>query len=93
MKALGALADWLIARLGVLPTTQLRTVMTLLLVIGTGVVYLALAVKSSLVASAKPWTPDTTWLGFLAIMSGLDGATFFAKRVTQHNSVPPAATV
>lgn len=82
MAWLGRGIDWAINRIGLLPMTNLRQVVTLGMVVGTGVVYLALSVKYALVPDTKAWSPGYDWLGFLALMSGLDATQFFAKRKT-----------
>jgi len=64
--------DRLLEWLGKLPTTQARVAITLVLCMGTGIKVLA----------AKDWDPALDWLGFLAAMSGLDAAQFYAKRIT-----------
>lgn len=53
------------------PTTALRVVITILLTVATGVMYFATA-----------FIPSYEWLGFLALMSGLDVAQFHSKRKT-----------
>ncbi len=54
-----------------LPTTNLRILATILLIVGTGVVTLI------------RWTaPPLEWLGFLALSAGLDVAQFHSKRIT-----------
>jgi hypothetical protein len=68
------LLDWL----GKLPTTQARVAVTLLLCLGTGVKYWA----------SRDWDPALDWLAFLAAMSGLDAAQFYAKRVTHVEKAP-----
>jgi hypothetical protein len=84
-------ADAAIERVRVLPTTQLRLVVTLGLVVGTGTVYLLLAVKVALFGLGRPgaqftmWQPATEWLAFLLVNSGLDAAQFFAKRSTDRD--------
>lgn len=54
------------------PTTQLRIVVTLALVIGT-------AIK---IWTSQDWTPEWNWLLFLAGMSGLDVLQHYGKRKT-----------
>lgn len=84
--------DWAIDRIGRLPMTNLRQVVTLGMVIGTGVVYLALSVKYAMVPDTKEWSPGYDWLGFLALMSGLDATQFFAKRKTDATYVAAKRT-
>jgi sterol desaturase/sphingolipid hydroxylase (fatty acid hydroxylase superfamily) len=91
-RLLGVLIDWAIARLGIVPTTQLRVVTTIGLAVATGIVYLGLAIKVSMFGLHNPavpgtettlvWTPSYEWLGFLAVMAGIDTLHFFAKRHT-----------
>lgn len=57
--------------LGKIPTTQVRIVVTLALTIATGVMYFA-----------TDFDPSPHWLGFLALMAGLDVAQFHSKRRT-----------
>ncbi len=57
--------------LGKIPTTQIRVVVTLALTIATGVMYFA-----------TNFDPSIDWLGFLALMAGLDVAQFHSKRRT-----------
>ena len=54
-----------------IPTTQARIVVTIALTVATGVMYFATA-----------FVPGYEWLGFLALMSGLDVAQFHSKRKT-----------
>lgn len=59
------------AWLGAVPTTNLRIVATIVLILATGV------------ATIVRWTPPPLeWLTFLAISAGLDVAQFHSKRVT-----------
>lgn len=53
------------------PTTATRVVITILLTIATGVMYFTTS-----------FAPSYEWLGFLALMSGLDVAQFHSKRKT-----------
>lgn len=59
--------------LGKLPTTNTRIAVTLVLCLGTGIKYW----------TSATWDPALDWLAFLAAMSGLDAAQFYAKRLTQ----------
>lgn len=54
-----------------LPTTQIRVLVTLVVVLATATRYLS-----------DGWVPADSWLVFLGAMSGLDIAQFAAKRVT-----------
>ncbi|KKM16013.1 hypothetical protein LCGC14_1690120 [marine sediment metagenome] len=54
-----------------IPTTQARIVVTIGLTVATGIMYFATA-----------FVPGYEWLGFLALMSGLDVAQFHSKRKT-----------
>ena len=58
------------------PTTATRVVITILLTIATGVMYFATA-----------FIPSYEWLGFLALMSGLDVAQFYSKRKTSWSPI------
>lgn len=58
-----------------LPSTNARIAVTLLCVLGTAARYW----------SSASWEPSVEWLAFLAAMSGLDAAQFYAKRVTFKN--------
>jgi len=58
------------------PTTNLRIIVTLLLVIGTAIRYWAAG------GGPTAWSPDWDWLMFLAAMSGLDVVQHWAKRKT-----------
>jgi hypothetical protein len=93
LRLLARIADGVLARLGVMPTTQARMATTLSLVQATGIVYLGLAIKAELfglhhtvVAGAltqpDTWVPSGEWLAFLVTMSGVDAAQFWAKRAT-----------
>lgn len=63
-------------RLSDFPTTESRVIVTLLVFVATAVGYIA------------GWVvPSTEWLGFLAIMSGLDAAQFYGKRKTYKEPV------
>lgn len=62
----------LLAWLGQLPSTNARVAVTLVCVFGTAVRYWL----------GHGWAPSGEWLAFLAAMSGIDGAVFFAKRKT-----------
>lgn len=71
------LNDWL----GRLPSTNARIAVTLCCVFGTAVRYWA----------SVAWEPSDSWLMFLAGMSSVDGAVFFAKRKTDANHVEAQA--
>lgn len=71
------LNDWL----GKLPSTNARIAVTLLCVFGTAVRYWV----------STAWVPSGEWLMFLAGMSSVDGAVFFAKRKTDANHVEAQA--
>lgn len=58
--------------IGNLPTTNLRIVVTLLLVTGTAVRYWW----------GMSWEPSVSWLAFLGAMSGIDAIQFTQKRLT-----------
>lgn len=79
---LGRGVDWAIERSSRVNMTNLRQQVTLGMVVGTGVVYLALSIKYALIPETKEWSPGYDWLGFLALMSGLDITQFHAKRKT-----------
>ncbi len=60
------------AWLAALPTTNLRILVTILLIAATGVVCLV------------RWAaPPVEWLSFLLLSAGLDVAQFHSKRLTQ----------
>lgn len=63
---------------GTMSTTNLRIYCTLLCVLWTAANYT--------VRTDPLWIPSDSWLGFLAVMSGLDMGQFYAKRKT---SFPP----
>ena len=90
--------DAAITRLGIMPMTNFRQMTTFSLMVGTGVVYLALAVKYVVVEGSRQWEPSIEWLGFLLISAGLDAAQFLGKRKTDaayvaamQGATPPAA--
>ena len=56
-------------------TTSLRIFVTIAVVLGT-------AIRYWMATAERHWEPSLEWLGFLATMSGLDAAQFFAKRKT-----------
>lgn len=61
-----------------LPTTQLRILVTLSIVVATAVRYLAIP---------DPPTELGAWLGFLAGLAGIDTATVIGKRFTTDPAV------
>jgi len=65
-----------------LPSTNLRILMTLVLVFATGVK----VVWPTVVA----WEPTWEWLTFLCVMAGLDITQYTAKRVTSFPPPPPS---
>jgi hypothetical protein len=69
----------LIEWLGKVPTTQARVVVTILCVVATTVRYII-----------GGWVPNLDWLGFLAVMSGLDVTQYYAKRATEFTPPTPA---
>ncbi len=69
--------------LGKVPTTQLRILVTLALVIGT-------AIK---IWRAPDWSPEWDWLLFLAGMSGLDVLQHYGKRLTSWKPTEQANAV
>lgn len=83
--------DWLMTRIGMLPTTNTRILVTLGLIAATGVVYLFLAIKFALVGG-KEWTPAYEWLGFLLLSAGLDVTQFHSKRSTDASYVTAKRT-
>lgn len=80
--AIAALPDRLNGWLATVPSTNARIVVTLALVVGTAIRFWWKG------APASGWE---AWLAFLATMSGIDGAVFFAKRKTQHPQKDGAA--
>lgn len=90
-QALAAIPEKAVTLIGNLPTTNLRIVVTLALVVGTGLVYLAIALTLSLripmpdAQPIAPWEPSGEWLTFLAAMSGLDALQFTTKRMTHRS--------
>ena len=66
------LVDKALEILGNIPTTQLRIVVTLALVVGT-------AIK---IWVSSNWSPEWDWLLFLGGMAGLDVLQHFNKRKT-----------
>ena len=63
----------LFSTIGSLPTTQLRILLTMVVVLGTAVQYLV----------SDQWEPSGEWLMFLASMMGIDTLHFIGKRATQ----------
>lgn len=72
LEFLEKIIDKALELLGKIPTTQLRIVVTLILVIGTAI---KIWVSSS-------WSPEWDWLLFLAGMAGLDVLQHYGKRKT-----------
>lgn len=70
--------NWLWKRLADMPSTNARIFATLLVFLGTAGVYWA---------TGKP--PDVQWLGFIAVMAGVDALQFGAKRAT-FQAQPPS---
>lgn len=75
------ITEWL----ATMPSTNTRIAVTLALVGLTGIAYC--------IAWKAPDGGWEAWLAFLATMSGLDAAQFFAKRKTDKNggASPPSA--
>jgi len=69
-------------KLSEVPTTNLRVVVTLGICIATAAVYLGYALARLWFVAAKAWSPSEVWLLWLATMSGIDAAQFWAKRKT-----------
>lgn len=65
--------DKAFAILAKIPTTALRVIITIALTVATGVMYFTTA-----------FIPSVEWLGFLAMMSGLDVSQYALKRHTEH---------
>jgi hypothetical protein len=78
--------DRFLELIGKLPTTQSRVIVTLGAFLLTTLRYVAsnLSVAGMTV---PPWRPSYEWLGFLAVMSGLDVGAFMAKRTTDASYV------
>lgn len=72
LKLPGKIIDKTLEILGKVPTTQLRIVVTLALVVGT-------AIK---IWTSQNWSPEWDWLLFLAGMAGLDVLQHYGKRKT-----------
>lgn len=70
-------------RLAALPTTTLRVVVALVLVLGTALRYLASAT----------WQPSDGWLLFVGGVLGVETATFFVKRKTEWTPEQRAAAL
>jgi len=89
--------DRLLVLWGKLPTTQARITVTLLCVIATTARYVGS--QQHVLPNGQTqsfWSPSYEWLGFLLLMSGIDAAQYFGKRVTDSGFVaakqgtPPA---
>ena len=65
------------------PTTNMRILMTLGIVLGTAIKYWA----------SSGWVPDIQWLVFLAGMAGLDVWQHYNKRVTTFSPTEHAEAV
>lgn len=78
----------MIERIATLPSTNFRIAVTLFVVVLTAARYLTSGMNFGLF-SMPPFNPGADWLAFLAAMSGLDMAQFWAKRATYRGS-PPA---
>ena len=83
---------------GKLPTTQARVTVTLAAFIATTIRYVVSEVHVLANGSVTSyWQPSYEWLGFLVIMSGIDGLQYFGKRMTDSTYVaakqgmPPAS--
>lgn len=73
-----------------LPSTNARIASTLFLALLTTLRYLSSGMALGTLQIAA-WQPSESWLLFLAAMSGLDLAQFYAKRKTyDETSRPPA---
>jgi uncharacterized protein (DUF1501 family) len=81
---------WLNRWLAAFPSTNGRIVSTLGIVYLTALRYLASGTQVG-AWSVTAWTPSESWLLFLAGMSGLDLAQFYAKRKTQDDVARPPA--
>lgn len=73
--------NWLIGWIGKLPTMQARVLVTL----GSFVITTLRYAASGWLL--KTWEPSYEWLGFLALMSGLDLKGFEVKRTTDASYV------
>ena len=97
--------QWVMARLGVVPTTQLLVVSFVGMALATGFVYLMLAIKVVVFDLRDPitlpnaaayvarqfWTPSIEWLAFLNVGLGGSTAHFFLKRKTYDPAKAAAA--
>jgi hypothetical protein len=72
--------DWLAK----FPSTNGRIVATIVAMLGTAVRYWWTA------GGPNQWEPSAQWLGFLALMAGIDTKQFSIKRNT--HTTPPAVT-
>lgn len=75
--------DKIMEWIGKIPTTNLRILVTLLLITGTAFRYWA----------NGGWEPGVEWLAFLAAMSGMDVAQHYGKRLTSWQPNEPVVTV
>jgi hypothetical protein len=71
-----------------LPTTQGQALVSWILWFSTALRYLASHDSVLGNGTISPhWSPSYEWLGALLVLSGVSGAQFFAKRVTDHTYV------
>jgi hypothetical protein len=63
-----------------IPTTKIRILVTVLLIGGTGVVYLIFACHSMTPSgTCTSWEPSSNWLIFLSALAGVDITQYAAK--------------
>lgn len=74
-----------------LPSTNFRIFVTLLIACATSVRYLISGIGIEGGVHFETWEPSWDWLLFVAAMSGLDLASFYAKRTTDAAYVEASA--
>jgi len=84
-------------RIGTIPTTNARILLTLVLAGLTGLIILLSALVSLIVAlqthgavSLATWTAPEGWFTFLSVWAGIDVVQFGVKRMTQNPETPTA---
>jgi hypothetical protein len=61
------------------PTTKIRILVTVFLILGTGVVYLHFACHNILPTGCVNWEPSSNWYIFLSALAGVDITQYAAK--------------
>lgn len=66
------------------PTTKVRVLATIGLIIGTGVVYLyhACSYRHPVTYQCYGWEPSMNWILFLSALAGVDVSQYFVKSFT-----------